>query len=322
MRRLHPEVRDTAGDLVGLGTSQSGEAFPVGAAFLSFVSTNPATLLGYGTWTSRGMGRVLVGVDAGQAAGDLLGTATHGHDSTQADAHAALTHAGATVGAHTFTQPAGHSAHLFTQPGSHAFTQPGAHSDHGVQSHSAHGGATVGNHAFTQPGAHSAHVVTQPSAHADNIAHTHGLNVQGGTTAATTGTHVMTSTATGGSARAITSGDAGLSQGTGASLTHTGAAVDAHSAHSGGAVDAHSVGQASAHSDHAALSHSAHSGGAVDAHAGGAVDAHSAHSGGAVDAHSVGQPNQHAAQSHTGSGVASATHLPPAIAVYIWERTA
>jgi hypothetical protein len=44
------------------------------------------------------------------------------------------------------------------------------------------------------------------------INHTHTVtvtyNVQGGTTAATTGTHVMTSTATGGSARAPTAGDA------------------------------------------------------------------------------------------------------------------
>jgi hypothetical protein len=43
------------------------------------------------------------------------------------------------------------------------------------------------------------------------INHTHTVtttwNVQGGTTAATTGTHVMTSTATGGSARAPTTGD-------------------------------------------------------------------------------------------------------------------
>jgi hypothetical protein len=43
------------------------------------------------------------------------------------------------------------------------------------------------------------------------INHTHGVtvtyDVQGGTTAATTGTHVMTSTATGGSVRAPTSGD-------------------------------------------------------------------------------------------------------------------
>lgn len=149
------------------------------------------------------------------------------------------------TGAQTGGQSVGSSTH------SHTFTQP---SDHAALTHS---GTAVGNHTVTQPGAHSNHVVTQPSAHADNIAHTHGLNVQGGTTAATTGTHIMTSTATGGSARAITAGDAGLSSGTGSSLTHTGTAVDAHSAHSGTAVDAHSVTQPSNHTI------GSHTGGAV-----------------------------------------------------------
>lgn len=39
--------------------------FPVGAIFLSVSSTNPATLLGYGTWTAWGTGRMPVGVDTG-----------------------------------------------------------------------------------------------------------------------------------------------------------------------------------------------------------------------------------------------------------------
>lgn len=45
--------------------------------------------------------------------------------------------------------------------------------------------------------------------------HVHTLNAQGGTTASTTGTHLMTSTATGGSARAVTTGDAVVSHTTG-----------------------------------------------------------------------------------------------------------
>lgn len=64
-----------------------GEAFAVGSGFITFVDTNPASLLGYGTWAARGAGRVLIGVDAGQSGGDLLGSATHGHSVTQPDDH-------------------------------------------------------------------------------------------------------------------------------------------------------------------------------------------------------------------------------------------
>jgi hypothetical protein len=39
----------------------AGEAFPVGSVFLSVVSTSPATLLGYGTWSQIAGGRVLIG---------------------------------------------------------------------------------------------------------------------------------------------------------------------------------------------------------------------------------------------------------------------
>jgi len=42
-----------------------GEAFPVGSVFIAVVSTNPATLLGYGTWSAFAAGRVLVGIDSG-----------------------------------------------------------------------------------------------------------------------------------------------------------------------------------------------------------------------------------------------------------------
>ncbi len=41
------------------------EAFPVGAVFIAVVATNPATLLGYGTWSAFGAGRVMVGLDSG-----------------------------------------------------------------------------------------------------------------------------------------------------------------------------------------------------------------------------------------------------------------
>lgn len=48
------------------------EAFPVGSVFLGVVSTNPGTLLGYGTWSAIAAGRCLVGIDAGDTDFDTV----------------------------------------------------------------------------------------------------------------------------------------------------------------------------------------------------------------------------------------------------------
>lgn len=42
-------------------THSSSQAFPVGSVFIAVVSTSPATLLGYGTWSQIAGGRVLIG---------------------------------------------------------------------------------------------------------------------------------------------------------------------------------------------------------------------------------------------------------------------
>lgn len=75
-----------------------GQAFPVGAVFIAVVSTNPATLLGYGTWAAFGAGRMLVGLDATDASFDVVeetgGAKTHTHSN-----HAAAATAAASAGA-------------------------------------------------------------------------------------------------------------------------------------------------------------------------------------------------------------------------------
>lgn len=48
------------------------EAFPVGSVFIAVVSTDPATLLGYGTWAAFGAGRVLVGLNSGDTDFDTV----------------------------------------------------------------------------------------------------------------------------------------------------------------------------------------------------------------------------------------------------------
>jgi microcystin-dependent protein len=57
------------------------EVFPVGFVWISVVSTNPATLLGYGTWVPFATGRTLVGIDSGDTDFDTVeetrGSKTH-----------------------------------------------------------------------------------------------------------------------------------------------------------------------------------------------------------------------------------------------------
>lgn len=58
-------------------------AYPVGSIYISVVSTNPNTLLGFGTWSAFATGRTLVGIDSGQTEFDTVqetgGSKTHSH---------------------------------------------------------------------------------------------------------------------------------------------------------------------------------------------------------------------------------------------------
>lgn len=89
--------------------------YPVGSIYTNATdSTNPGTLLGFGTWTAFGAGRVMVGLDAGNAAFDTAeetgGSAnatlvSHTHTATVTDpghSHTANSQTGAAYG-----QPAG-----------------------------------------------------------------------------------------------------------------------------------------------------------------------------------------------------------------------
>ena len=76
--------------------------YPVGSIYINAASTtNPSTLLGFGTWVEFGAGRVLVGQDAGDASFDVL-EETGGSKDSIVVSH---THTGSTntTGAHTHT---------------------------------------------------------------------------------------------------------------------------------------------------------------------------------------------------------------------------
>ena len=83
--------------------------FPVGAIYTATVSTNPATLLGFGTWTAFGAGRVLIGNGGGFSAGATGGSAdavvvSHTHTATTdtAGSHSHSTKFGNLTGGNNF----------------------------------------------------------------------------------------------------------------------------------------------------------------------------------------------------------------------------
>ncbi len=66
--------------------------FPVGAIYSATVSTNPATLLGFGTWTAFGAGRVLIGAGTGGGATYTAGSTGGSKDAiTVSHTHTATT---------------------------------------------------------------------------------------------------------------------------------------------------------------------------------------------------------------------------------------
>jgi microcystin-dependent protein len=73
-------------------TGDAGFTFPVGSVFIAVVATNPATLLGYGTWSAFGAGRVMVGLDAGQTEFNVVeetgGAKTHTLIEAEIPSHA------------------------------------------------------------------------------------------------------------------------------------------------------------------------------------------------------------------------------------------
>jgi hypothetical protein len=93
---------------------EGGPAFPVGSVFIAVVSTNPGTLLGYGTWSAFGAGRVMVGLDSGDTAFDTVEET--GGAKTVASAGSNAAEAAHT---HTYTQVPNHTHVIAAGQGSH-----------------------------------------------------------------------------------------------------------------------------------------------------------------------------------------------------------
>jgi hypothetical protein len=165
----------STGSTVSLGNHShpgGSEAFPIGAVFIAVVSTDPATLLGYGTWSAFGAGRVLVGRDSGDTDFDTA------EETGGAKTKAISAHAGAAVGdhashTHTYTEVVNHVHNQTRLPtatgGTTGFTvdtsMSGTPTTTAVDTGNPTGGVASGTTAG--PSATLTHSVTQPSAHTD-----------------------------------------------------------------------------------------------------------------------------------------------------------
>jgi hypothetical protein len=154
-----------------------GEAFPVGSVFIGVVSTNPGTLLGYGTWSAIAAGKVLVGLDSGDTDFDTV-EETGGAKTKAISAHAGAAVADHASHTHTYTEVPNH-VHVQTLPSTQAGNfasgtrdtssggtggSPGTVAD-ALSTANPTGGVATGTTAG--PSATLTHSVTQPSAHTD-----------------------------------------------------------------------------------------------------------------------------------------------------------
>jgi len=166
-----------------VGTASS--AYPVGSIYINATDdTNPATLLGFGTWAAFGAGRVIVGYDSGdgdfdtaeETGGSKTHTLTeaempsHTHTGTTGNQSASHTHSGTTA-----TQSASHNhgaAMRFIGSGGDTQLDSGSNALQYTDNQSASHTHTIttGNqsashtHSFTSDGTGSgnAHTIVQP----------------------------------------------------------------------------------------------------------------------------------------------------------------
>lgn len=272
------------------------QEFQVGAIFVSTVVTDPATLLGYGTWSAVGTGRVLVGYDAGDADFNTLGgtggaktKAISAHSGADVAAHGWHSHAVGTIaaGAHSSHTHGTGTLATSVHSGTAVDTHAAALFDH---LHNIMGTATISAHSGTSVSDHSGHT----HVYSDVPNHTHPI-------ASGQGSHSHSQRSYG-SASGTLAGciyDATSSVMTTVDLTTATATLPAMvtSNNTGGVVAPATTGPASITLSHSVTQPAAHT-----------LGGQTGTNGVAAISHSVTQPSAHTMSGSTGSESVSLTH--------------
>lgn len=118
------------------------KAYPIGSVYINASNaTNPASLLGFGTWSAFGAGKVMVGLDAGDTSFDTVGET--GGEKTHT-----LTEAEMPTHNHTFSRPSWYVSD-FTERGD-IFT-PNGYKTSALVTHTTNNTGGGGSHNNLQP---------------------------------------------------------------------------------------------------------------------------------------------------------------------------
>ena len=200
------------------------DAWPVGSVFIGVVPTNPATLLGGGTWVQFAQGRTIIGQTAAdvdfdvpeETGGAKTVTLTEAnlaaHDHTMAHTHTFADTSGGPSVASTGTESANHT-HTFSDTSS-STSSAGAHS-HPIDvrgnpvSGSAgyiglsNAGGTITTRSSDTVAAHAHTVSVSGVTGADTTAHTHSMSAHTHAISGTTSASSAANTGLAGSATAV-----------------------------------------------------------------------------------------------------------------------
>ena len=329
--------------------------YPIGSVYINAASTtNPATLLGFGTWTAIGAGRVLVGQDTGDAIFDTLGETGGSKDAiVVAHTHTGTTASVSVAHTHSFTTGTESQSH------SHAITVNAANTDHIHGFSATTGGA--GGHNHTGSGTTSAtnvdHIHSGTTGN-NNVGHTHsfsastdsqglhshGINDPGHTHLGVPLNVINTDRGTGTSFFSLD--DDGVTQSSFTGITtvangaHTHSVSGTTSGQSANHVHAFSTGGMSANTTHShtysfttsSVGDHAHSvSGNTGAMSTNSSHTHSASSGNASQSHthsgttngmSGNDPHAHSFTTNSTGSSGTNANLQPYLVVKMWQRTA